>query len=57
MTEMRCGDEAGSYLRLVDSFITELEAQRLSRTCNESKEEAEDVGGGRGEGTLQRDRS
>ena len=34
-----CGTEAGSYLRPVDSFITQLKAQGPSRTCNESKEE------------------
>ena len=33
------GSEAGSYLRLIDSCITQLKAQELSRTCNESKEE------------------
>ena len=27
-------------LRLIDSCITQLKAQGLSRTCNESKEEA-----------------
>ena len=32
----------GSYLRLIDSCITQLKAQGPSRTCNESKEE-EDV--------------
>ena len=32
----------GSYLRLVDSFITQLKAQGPSRTCNESKEEEEE---------------
>ena len=31
--------EEGSYLRLTDSFITQLKAQGPSRTCNESKEE------------------
>ena len=31
--------EAGSYLRLTDSCITQLKAQGPSRTCNESKEE------------------
>ena len=31
--------EEGSYLRLIDSCITQLEAQEPSRTCNESKEE------------------
>ena len=30
--------EAGSYLRLIDSCITQLKAQGPSRTCNESKE-------------------
>ena len=34
--------EAGSYLRLVDSCITQLKAQGPSRACNESKEE-EDI--------------
>ena len=37
--------EAGSYLRLIDSFITQLEAQGSSRTCNESKEEEEGSSG------------
>ena len=36
---MCCGNEAGSYLRLIDSCITQLKAQEPSRTCNESKEE------------------
>jgi len=31
--------EAGSYVRLIDSCITQLKAQGPSRTCNESKEE------------------
>ena len=31
--------EAGSYLRLIDSCITQLKARGPSRTCNESKEE------------------
>jgi len=31
--------EAGSYLRLTDSCITQLKAQGPSRTCKESKEE------------------
>ena len=39
---MCCGAEAGSYLRLIDSCITQLKAQRPSRTCNESKEEEEE---------------
>jgi len=33
--------EAGSYLRLIDSCITQLKAHGPSRTCNESKEEEE----------------
>jgi len=33
--------EAGSYLRLMDSRITQLKAQGPSRTFNESKEEEE----------------
>ena len=33
--------EAGSYLRLMDSHITRLNAQRPARTCNESKAEEE----------------
>ena len=37
------GFEAGSYLRRIDSCITQLKAQGPSRTCNESKEEAEEV--------------
>jgi len=36
---MFCGTEAGSYLRLIDSCITQLKAQGPSRTCNESKKE------------------
>ena len=31
--------EAGSYLRLIDSCITQLKTQGPSRTCNESNEE------------------
>ena len=38
-TEMCCGTETGSYLRLIDSRITQLKAQGPSRTCNQSKEE------------------
>ena len=34
--------EAGSYLRPIDSCITQLKAQGPSRTCNESKEEEEE---------------
>ena len=33
------GDEAGPYLRFKDSGFTQLQAQRPSRTCNESKQE------------------
>ena len=48
---MCCGTEAGWYLRLIDSCITQLTAQGPSRTCNESKEEDRDeprrVGGRR----------
>ena len=40
-TEILCGTEAGSYLRLIDSCIAQLKAQGPSRTCNESKEEEE----------------
>jgi len=35
--------EAGSYLRLIDSCITQLTAQGPSGTCNESKEEDEEA--------------
>ena len=38
---MCCGNKAGSYLRLIDSCITHLDAQGPSRTCSESKEEEE----------------
>jgi len=34
--------EAGSFLRLIDSCITQLMAQGPFRTCNESKEEEEE---------------
>ena len=40
---LRSGSEAGSYLRRIDSCITQLKAQGPSRTCNESKEEEEEV--------------
>jgi len=36
---MCSGSEAGSYVRLVDCWITQLKAHGPSRTCNESKEE------------------
>jgi len=42
-TEMCCGDEAGSYLRRIDSCSTQLKAQGPSRTCNESKAAEEEV--------------
>ena len=38
----------GSYLRLIDSFITQLKAQGPSRTCNASKEEEEEGSPGEG---------
>ena len=41
-TEICGGSEAGSYLRLIDSCITQLKAQGPSRTCAESKEEEEE---------------
>ena len=39
---MCSGSEAGSYSRLIDSCITQLQAQGPPRTCNESKEEEEE---------------
>ena len=41
-TEMCCGTEAGAYLRLIDSCLTQRKAQGPSRTCNESKEKEEE---------------
>jgi len=43
---MCSGSEEGSYLRLIDSWITQLKAQAPSRTCEESTaaEEEEEVG-------------
>ena len=46
----RCGlvfkvTDADSYVRRIDSCITELEAQGSSRTCHVSKEEEEKVQG------------
>ena len=35
------GSRAGSYLRLIDSCITQLKAQGPSRTCTESNEKEE----------------
>ena len=43
--------EAGSYLRLIDSCITQLQAQGPSRTCNKSKE-GEEVDEGSGRTTM-----
>ena len=40
-TEMCSGSEAGLYLRLIDSCITQLKAQGPFRTWNWSKEEEE----------------
>jgi len=37
LSEMCSGSEAGSYLMLIDSCITQLKAQGPSRACNESK--------------------
>ena len=42
-TEICCGTEAGSYLRLIYSCITQLKAQGPFRTCNESKEAEEEA--------------
>jgi len=47
---MCSGTEAGSYLRLIDSCITQLNAQGPSMTCNESKEEVQKIRGSRREG-------
>jgi len=43
MLPSTCGSEAGSYLRCIDSCITQLKAQVPPRTCNESKEEEEEA--------------
>ena len=40
-----CGNEEGSYLRLIDSCTTQLKAQRPSKTCDESQEEEEEEEG------------
>ena len=37
------GSEAGSYLRLIDSCITQIKAQGPSRSCNKSTEEEEEA--------------
>ena len=44
-TEMCGGSEASSYLRLIDSCITQLKAQGPSRTYKEIKEDEEALGG------------
>jgi len=54
--EMCSGSEAGSYLRLIDSCITQLKAQGPSMTCNESKEEEEEEEEGLTEGSSHRGR-
>ena len=41
LAEMWSGSEEGSYVRLIDSCITQLKAQGPSRTCNESQEDEE----------------
>ena len=41
--DQRLVDLVLAYLRLIDSCITQLKAQGPSRTCNESKEEEEDL--------------
>ena len=51
------GSEEGSYLRLIDSGITQLKAQGPSRTCNESKEEERNLGDRRLRGTVRRERT
>ena len=43
LTGMYSGSEAGSYLRLTDTLITQLKAQGPSRTCSESEEESMQV--------------
>ena len=47
--------EAGSYLRLIDSCITQPMAHGPSRTCNESNEEEPGRGGGGGQQRRQPD--
>ena len=42
-TDICSGSEAGSYLRLIDSCITQLKAPAPSRTCHESKEEEQET--------------
>jgi len=42
-SELCSGTEAGSFVRRIDSCITQLKAQGPSRTCNESKEEEDEA--------------
>ena len=42
LVQLCSGSEAGSYLRLIDSCITQLKVQGPSGTCNESKEKEEE---------------
>ena len=42
---MCSGSEVGSYLGLINSCITQLKARGPARTCNESREEEEEVCG------------
>ena len=55
MNDATPGSEEGSYLRLIDSCITQLKAQGPSRTSNQSKEEEEATPGlgARGEFLLE----
>ena len=39
LTGVCCGTEAVSYLRRIDSCITQLKVQGASQTCTERKEE------------------
>ena len=41
LTERCSGSKAGSYLRRIDSCITQLKAQGPAGTCNESKQDKE----------------
>ena len=47
LSHLGAGTEAGSYLRLIDSCITQLKAQGPSRTCTEREEEEEGKAGAR----------
>ena len=39
---MCSGSAAGSYVRLIDSFVTQMRAQGPSRTCDKSTQDAEE---------------